>query len=703
MAEKNTININYILDNLMNDPAVSAAVKKLQDTITELSMAVTQKITYDVIQNTALKIQKKIKTQTKKPQVHKPITNWSNATEIQLRAARLNRRRNGRPLEPDLVAELQARFPNYDAPSDTFTHTKRTRTKEYWIKKSDAALYSALRERRTRGHDIEPELSAALSERFTTFNPETKSIKRRSTKHTNWANTTEKQLKVARLNRRRDGQPLEPDLIAELQARFPNYDAQTDTFIITEIDWSKQSKKSLQTAINYRKRTGQIIPTEMTVALEQKRTDNRRKTRTDWSNASNQNLRMAYYYRITRKLQIEPSLNAALAAAFPGYDATTQTFTGKHHHTTHTKDITQKTNTETSKTVERLLPLYSVPTINGNYALHFNNGKTDKTLLKAASQPFEVCLINKKSHLAIIRKIYNTKKFALYVINYKKGELIQQTKPGVAIISYSPTTHELYTKQHRDIPSQVHCIHPDTAVSRPLMLPSELPKIMAAQIKKETILIEENGNVSAHPLLTLGNYDENDAQNETINQILTLAHERIIKFEQKQVQITKTEIKQPEPQDKAPVTATPKKTIEEPDQQRKITTIPVYIEHVKSNLMGAYNNVYLNGKKILSNHFDTKIKLLLNDTLLGIHGIVTDNPDLPQTPIWMIYDTCMQSRIGKHMQKFSGYQVYAKNIIETNDGLRMDLSNRCTTILKRDRITKLAANKRFTIATEKTK
>ena len=45
----------------MNDPAVSAAVKKLQDTITELSMAVTQKITYDVIQNTALKI----KTQTK--------------------------------------------------------------------------------------------------------------------------------------------------------------------------------------------------------------------------------------------------------------------------------------------------------------------------------------------------------------------------------------------------------------------------------------------------------------------------------------------------------------------------------------------------------------------------------------------------------------------------------------------------------------
>ena len=384
MTAKKTFDMKYILDNLMNDPAVSAAVKKLQENIAELSIAITQKITYDIMQNTVITIPEKkepVQEQTKTHSPHKQITDWANATDTQLRAARLNRRRDGHPLEPDLIAELQKRFSNYDSKTDRFTSKKYHRTKEYWIKKSDAALYSALRERRTRGHDIEPELSAALTERFPTFNPEIKKIIRRSTKNTDWANATDTQLRAARQNRRRDGHPLEPDLIAELQKRFSNYDAQTDTFSTTEIDWSKQSKKSLQTAINYRKRTGQHIPAEMATALEQKSTPRKKTTRTNWSNASNQNLRMAYYYRIARKLPIEPSLNDALAAAFPGYDATTQTFTGKHH-SSRAKPVTQNLNTETPKKIERLLPLYSVSTVNDNYSLHYTNDKTDEILLK---------------------------------------------------------------------------------------------------------------------------------------------------------------------------------------------------------------------------------------------------------------------------------------------------------------------------------
>ncbi len=131
--------------------------------------------------------------------------------------------------------------------------------------------------------------------------------------------------------------------------------------------------------------------------------------------------------------------------------------------------------------------------------------------------------------------------------------------------------------------------------------------------------------------------------------------------------------------------------------------IPVYIKYVKSDLHGAYNDVYINGTKILSNHYDTEIKLLLDNTLLAIHGIITDNRNFPQKPIWQIYDTSLRSRISLQKQKFSGYNIHATSITEEQDSLRLNLSNRSIALLKRDRIIKEAGNKRFIIVTEKTK
>ncbi len=131
--------------------------------------------------------------------------------------------------------------------------------------------------------------------------------------------------------------------------------------------------------------------------------------------------------------------------------------------------------------------------------------------------------------------------------------------------------------------------------------------------------------------------------------------------------------------------------------------ISVYTEYVKSDLHGAYNNVYLNGKRILTNHYNTNIKLLFNDTLLAIHGIITDNRDFPKKPIWQIYDTNLKSRISLQKQKFSGYNIHANNITERDDGLYLTLSNRCIAIIKRDRIIKEAGNKHFIIIQQKTK
>ncbi|MDO4423902.1 MAG: hypothetical protein Q4C08_03860, partial [Pseudomonadota bacterium] len=162
------------------------------------------------------------------------------------------------------------------------------------------------------------------------------------------------------------------------------------------------------------------------------------------------------------------------------------------------------------------------------------------------------------------------------------------------------------------------------------------------------------------------------------------------------------------------VPATANQPIEKTTEQVIAQTIPetksqnpneisVYIEYVKSDLHGAYNNVYLNGKRILSNHYNTNIKLLFDGALLAIHGIITDNRDFPKKPIWQIYDTNLKPRISLQKQKFSGYNIHATNITERADALYLNLSNRCTAILKRDRTIKDAGQKRFIISQQKTK
>lgn len=550
-----------------------------------------------------------------------------------------------------------------------------------WSKKSDAALYSALNHRRRNGQDIEPELSDVLIDRFPTYDPQTHTITRRSTKLTDWTNATDTQLKSARNNRHAASKPLEPELIAALQERFPNYDATTDTFISKEVDWSKQTKKQLQTAINYRKRRNQKIPNELIIALEEKNATPRKTTiREDWANAPKHNLRTAYYYRINHKLPIEQSLNEALAAAFSGYDPTTMTFTGKRG------PNKKETIIQTEQSSERLFPIYSVKTASNNYTLNFNNGMTNENLLIGGAQPYEVCLINTKTKLAVIRKTIDTAKFALYIIDYTTGKIIPETKSGTAIISYDTLTDDMYAKKHRDIQQPIWRISADKSATTTISIPTNHTKIMAGQIKKETVLIDTDGNISIHPLLILDNINNNGTQNAKITKMLSDAAE--CRITQKSETL---------------VTSKEKENKSQPTKQTKINEIPVYIEHIKSNLLGAYNNVYLNGKKILSNHFDTKVKILQDGALLGIHGIVTDNPELPQSPIWMIYDTELHSRVNLQSQTFSGYKVHAKKIIEMPEGLRIDLSNRSIAILKRERIMAMAQNKRFVLQTENTK
>lgn len=418
------------------------------------------------------------------------------------------------------------------------------------------------------------------------------------------------------------------------------------------------------------------------------------RTRTsDWSNASPKQLKIARQNRRANGRPLEPELVSALEKNFTNYNAKTDRFVRKYRIHQKQPIIPQpqrNTNTSQSQTTQSnpLIPLYSIPTNSGFFTLHFIKDSTNNRILIASRQPYEICLIDTKTKLCIIRKTHDANRTSLHIINYNTGKQITEIKSGVSLISYSAKTHDLYAKTHRDKEQHKWHISANKIVSKKLDTPCNLPQIKAAQIKKETILIDDNGNVTAYPLITLGNVGSNNTQD------LMPMHQQA---EQPATIITPTTNKTSDThpaQTSNQISETPINTLQE---------VPVYIEHVKSNLHGSYNNIYLNGKKILSNHFGTEIKLFLSDTILGIHGIVTDNSELPQTPIWMIYDTTLNSRINRQKQKFKGYLVHAKKIQETPNGLRIDMSNRCTGTLKRDRIIKEALNKRFRIKQEKTK
>lgn len=131
--------------------------------------------------------------------------------------------------------------------------------------------------------------------------------------------------------------------------------------------------------------------------------------------------------------------------------------------------------------------------------------------------------------------------------------------------------------------------------------------------------------------------------------------------------------------------------------------LSVTLKPVKMTLQGTYNDVYINGKRVLHNHVDTELKTFLGGTILGVHGIVTDDPGLPARPVWMVYNTDLVPNKWVGKDKFSGYNVYVAKIGEGADVLRLIASNRMQILLEMEKYQKLAAGRIFAIKEEKTK
>ncbi len=117
-------------------------------------------------------------------------------------------------------------------------------------------------------------------------------------------------------------------------------------------------------------------------------------------------------------------------------------------------------------------------------------------------------------------------------------------------------------------------------------------------------------------------------------------------------------------------------------------------DHIK------YNDVFINGTKILSNHIYTEIKLLCDNTILAIHGIITNDPHYPDTPTWLAYNANIESLNTTKLQKYSKHYIQIRCINDANDNINMLLNDKTTVIISKDKIKKLAAGRRFIFTTK---
>ena len=123
----------------------------------------------------------------------------------------------------------------------------------------------------------------------------------------------------------------------------------------------------------------------------------------------------------------------------------------------------------------------------------------------------------------------------------------------------------------------------------------------------------------------------------------------------------------------------------------------IKIKHIKTTLNGVYNEVWVNGNKLLPRHINTEIKLFCDDTVLAIHGILENNSDYPSTPMWLVYDTNLRLRLPKSRNIFSGYYVYAKSVHQLLDMMRLDIDNKTQIYFRNDLMKKIAEGKKFVL------
>lgn len=283
--------------------------------------------------------------------------------------------------------------------------------------------------------------------------------------------------------------------------------------------------------------------------------------------------------------------------------------------------------------------------------------RSDKHILfsnNIGRQRYDLCLFDTTNNIAIIRQNFNKQPKFLHVVDcacgytYKKAQHLNS-------IQYHPETHTLYVTG----PDKNFSIDGDGAILPIKHIPKDIITIKLNDLKR-TIIINNLDKMTLHNNVELGMLEHATKQDEKIQNIIYTSFN--------------------------PDTCT---------EQAEPEYVYVYQEKYLQTLNGTYNNILVNGKKILSKCIDADIKLLCNGRLMAItHNV----GGIKHTEI---YDSQLKSLIPNKLNKNSNQKLYIKTYSFNNNELQISLSNKSTEYINTHKISQ--DNRQFIIVNQKTK
>lgn len=577
-------------------------------------------------------------------------SDWSKSSDSSLRGTYLRRKKRGEPIEDALNEELAKRFPGYNKETKSFGNVSRSETTD-WSKTGDDGLRNVYNKRKKNGRQIEKALNEELAKRFPGYDKESQSFGNLRSNNSDWSKSSDKSLRVIFTSRIKKGKPIEDDLNEELARRFPNYDKFKRCFC------------------------------KKTIAKKQ----------IDWKTRKDFHLRSAYNYRKKNNLPIENELNDELAKRFVTYDKETKTFGN-------CKNIGKRRIKIKKEFVGFNVPLFSSITDANKYGLFFFDGENNFNLLRGANAPYELCLVDEQTGFAVVRKKQDGFSNILYVIDLKKAKILTESKAGLKTVSYVSNTHDLFLSGEN---SRLYTVVSRfNEIKKVVSLPFAAETIKADALKKFTSIIGKDGHEFTCPLIQISDKVDIEKMNRLIKSLLEVncqSKGAAIDIDNKEEKIKEEIPVKPQKQDSEKLAAAVD-SVSVPIEYKKVV---VTIKNRKIIPDGFYNDVYVNGERLLKGHINTKVELFCDDTILAIHGIVENDANYPAKPMWLIYDTNLHLRLPSIKHAFSKYNVQAKNICVSGDNLRIDMTNKSSIYLETEQMKKIARNKRFVIGKTK--
>ncbi len=289
----------------------------------------------------------------------------------------------------------------------------------------------------------------------------------------------------------------------------------------------------------------------------------------------------------------------------------------------------------------------------GAYELVWRHGvKEKKLMIRCGIYSPEVVLFDVLSGFAVVR-VHGNFGTKLYVIDCENSEVIKSLAGGFARVSYIAKNHELFGYEKIDARSmlRIWCKN-HTWTRESVDAPYSAVAINALAKLTETVIIKPNGMCATYPLAAL-----------------------------------------PAQLDKA-VPATEYKKEARANQTSDVTDLNVTIKSTESASGIFYNDVYVNGQRIIQSHYNTSFKVFMNGKILGVRGR-DGNEMAPMGPWqWRLFDTNLDE------QDFKSTSAYIDGISEESYGIKLRFSNGHFTTLMSQQYEN-ASNKLFRLSNVK--